>query len=61
MKSYKGFSRKKNITMSNKNKLRKKAREAREEKEAKSVFKWIIISLMILALILMTWAMSFNA
>lgn len=47
--------------MSNKNKLRKKAREVREEKEAKSVFKWIIISLMILALILMTWAMTFNA
>ena len=30
--------------MSNKNKLRKKAREAREEKEAKSVFKWNNIS-----------------
>ncbi|EGQ14453.1 MAG: hypothetical protein ACFNLG_02595 [Prevotella nigrescens] len=47
--------------MSNKNKLRKKAREAREEKEAKSVIKWIAISLMILALILMAWAMTLTA
>ena len=43
--------------MSNKSKMQKKAREAREEKEAKSVIKWIAISLMILALILMAWAM----
>jgi hypothetical protein len=47
--------------MSNKNKLRKKAREVREEKEAKSVIKWIAISLMILALILMAWAMTLTA
>ncbi|MGP1560446.1 MAG: hypothetical protein ACTTHY_08460 [Prevotella intermedia] len=43
--------------MSNKNKLRKKARKACEEKEVKSVSKWIFKSLMTLALILIAWVL----
>ena len=43
--------------MSNKSKMQKKAREVRQEKQAKTVIKWIVICLMILALILMSWAM----
>lgn len=42
--------------MSNKSKMQKKAREARQEEQAKSVIRWIVIALVILAIILMAWA-----
>ncbi|MGG6544254.1 UNVERIFIED_CONTAM: hypothetical protein NY100_02225 [Prevotella sp. 15_C9] len=38
--------------MSQKSKLYKQRREARQEKQAKTVIKWIIISLFILALVI---------
>ena len=47
----------KNMTMSNKSKLYRKAKEAKQEKQARSVIKWIVISFVVLALILMAWAM----
>ncbi|WP_202613131.1 hypothetical protein [Prevotella ihumii] len=42
--------------MSDKKKLSKKAREERQEKQAKAVIKWIFITLGILAIATMVWS-----
>lgn len=42
--------------MSQKSNLRKQRKELKQEKQAKSVIKWIVISLSVLAVILLIYA-----
>ncbi|MCR4773842.1 MAG: hypothetical protein K5854_05735 [Prevotella sp.] len=44
--------------MSNNNKLHRAQREAKQEKQANNVVKWIFISLVILAIIFMIYSMT---